>query len=98
MKKLLKALFAPLMGALLLCSSVFASFVLGGGTTTGGSTGGNIDENGNNINVPCADGERKASLAERQQLLVAIKPDTLCIDSSGNRIGRFETADPIEYP
>ena len=95
MKKLLKALFAPLMGALLLCSSVFA---LGGGGPIGEPTGTNIDENGNNINVPCADGEREASLAERQQLLVATKPDTLCIDSSGNRIGRFETADPIQYP
>jgi hypothetical protein len=91
MKKLLKALFAPLMGALLLFSSVFA---LGFGGPIGEPTGTNIDENGNNINVPCATGEREASLTERQQLLVATEPDTLCIDSSGNRIGRFETATP----
>jgi hypothetical protein len=95
MKKLLKALFAPLMGALLLCSSVFAS--LGFGGPIGEPTGTNIDENGNNINVPCAAGEREASYTERQQLLVATKPDTLCIDSSGNRVGRFETASPMYY-
>jgi hypothetical protein len=93
MKKLLKALFAPFMGALLLCSSVFA-YALGGGGTVGESTGGN-QSGGTTTTVSCAAGEREADPVERQSFPASTA--TMCIGSNGDRISRFPDGTSVNH-
>ena len=87
MKKLLKALFAPLMGALLLCSSVFAFSVVGGS--------GNNQSEGTTTTVSCAAGERDATPVERQSFPASTA--TMCIGSNGDRISRFPDGTSVNH-
>jgi hypothetical protein len=89
--KLLKALFAPLMGTILLYSSVFALGSLGG--TIGAPTGGN--ETTTSTTVSCADDEREADAVERQSFPASTA--TMCIGSNGDRISRFPDGTSVNH-